>query len=76
MKDRFGDNIVLGNKFIRYRGRSIPYSEIKEIRVKSNRFMLNHFVTNNNAPRMCIHFIDKDKAEWFHDEMLDAMYYK
>ena len=76
MKDRFGDSIVLGNKFIRYRGRSIPFTEIKEIRVKNNRFMLNHFATNQGSPKMCILFVDKNRAEWFHDEMLDAMYYK
>ena len=74
-KDRFGDQIVLGNKFIKYRNRSIPYTEIKEIRVKNNRFLINHFVTNTTSPRLCIHFEDKNKAEWFHDEMISAMYF-
>lgn len=75
-QDRSGDSITLANKFIRYRNRSIPYSEIKEIRVKSNRFMLNHFVTNTTSPRMCIIFEDANRAGWFHDELLNAMYYR
>ena len=73
--DRFGDVITLANKFILYRGRSIPYTEIKEIRVKSNRFMINHFVTNQSHPKMCIIFEQKEKAGWFHDEILNKMYF-
>jgi hypothetical protein len=76
LTDRFGDKIVLGNKFILYRNRSIPYSEIKEMRVKGNRFLLNNFNKNLSQPQMMIMFENKNKAEWFHDEMISAVYYR
>ena len=75
-QDRSGDSIVLANKFIRYRNRTIPYSEIKETRVKNNRLMLNHYVSNTSHPRMCILFHDSNQAQWFHDQLLEAMYYR
>jgi hypothetical protein len=73
--DRFNGRIVLSEKFILYRDRSIPYSEIKEIRVKGNRFLINHFNTNTSHPKMCIQFVEKDKATWFHDEIISKMYF-
>ncbi len=73
--DRFNEPIVLSQKFILYRNRSIPYSEIKEIRVKCNRFLINHFLTNTTPPGSCIHFTAKIKATWFHDEILNKMYF-
>jgi hypothetical protein len=73
--DRFNDKIYIGSKFILYRNRSIPYSEIKEMRVKNNRFMMNHFNTNQSSPRMCIMFEDKNKAELFHDAIINKVYF-
>ena len=73
--DRTGDKVVLGSKFILYRNRSIPFSEIKEIRVKNNRFLINHFNTNTSSPKMCIFFEDNTKSMWFHDEIISKMYY-
>lgn len=75
LNDRCGDKIALGNKFILYRNRSIPYSEIKDMRVKGNRFLINHFSNNLSTPRMLIIFENKSKAEWFHDEMIQAVYH-
>ncbi len=74
--DRFNERVVIGNKFILYRNRSIPFSEIKEIRVKNSRFMINHFNNNLNSPRMCILFPSKETAQWFHDEMINGIYFR
>ncbi len=73
--DRFNDKIYIGEKFIMYRNRSIPYSEIKEMRVKNNRFMINHFNTNQTSPKMCIMFETKEKAAWFHDALISMVYF-
>ena len=73
--DKFNERVHLGNKFILYRNRSIPYSEIKEIRVKNHRFMINHFINNVSHPRMCIFFATKEKAQWFHDEIINKLYF-
>lgn len=73
--DRLNDEIILGNKFIHYRNRSIPFSEIKEMRVKNNRFLINSFKNNVSHPTMCIFFIDKFKALYFHDEILKVIYH-
>ncbi len=73
--DKFNDKVYIGDKFILYRNRSIPYSEIKEMRVKNNRFMINHFNTNHSSPRMCIMFEDKNKAEWFHDSIINKVFF-
>ena len=75
LTDRFGDKIVLGNKFILYRNRSIPYAEIQEMRVKGNRFLINHYRNNNSKPELMIMFESKNKAQWFHDEMINAVYH-
>ena len=74
--DRFGDKIVLGNKFILYRNRSIPFTEISEMRVKGNRFLINHYNANHSKPAMMIMFDSKNKAQWFHDEIINAVYYR
>jgi hypothetical protein len=76
LTDRFGDKIVLGNKFILYRNRSIPYAQMSEMRVKGNRFLINNFNKNLSQPQMMIMFESKDKAGWFHDEMINAVYYR
>lgn len=73
--DRFGDKIFLGKNFILYRNRSIPFTEIKEIRAKNGRLMINHFKANTSHPTMCILFETKNKAEWFHDEIMNVLYH-
>lgn len=73
--DRYNEQIILGRGFIRYRNRSIPYTEIKEIRVKGNRFLINHYRNNTTHPTVIIFMQDKQKAEFLHDELLDKMFY-
>jgi hypothetical protein len=72
--DRFGDAVTVSQKFIMYRERSFPTSEIKEIRLKSNRLMINHFTTNSTHPKMCIHFESKEKAASFHEVLRMLVY--
>lgn len=74
--DRFNEAVVLGNKFILYRNRSIPFSEMKEFRVKNNRFLINHFKNNTGLPTMCIFFQNKERAAFFHDEILNKVFYQ
>ena len=64
LADAFGGVMHVTPEYLKYRDRVLNTSDVRCVHVKGRRVLVNHFKGNVNVPTMCVHFIDKNVAEY------------